>query len=101
MIPIVESIFSLLLGLALAVFGLIQTLSRYPGPAPFEQLAADATALGAVLFFAIGLLAAIGGVAVLIFSMRRLRLRWRYLRQLDGRRSYGDPRDAEFSGGYR
>ena len=53
MIPIVESIFSLLLGLALAVFGLIQTLSRYPGPGPFEQLAADATALTATRLLAI------------------------------------------------
>ena len=101
MIPIVESIFSLLLGLALAVFGLIQTLSRYPGPGPFEQLAADATALNAVLLFAVGLIAALGGLAVLIFSIRRLRFRWRYLRHLTGHRSFGDPRDAEFSGGYR
>jgi hypothetical protein len=83
------------------VFGLIQTLSRYPGPAPFEQLASDATALEAVLFFAIGLVAVIGGLAVLIFSIRRLRFRWRHLRQLTGHRSFGDPRDAEFAGGYR
>jgi len=101
MIPIVESIFYLLLGLALAVFGLIQTLSRYPGPVAFEQLAADATALGAVLLFAIGLIAALGGVAVLLLSIRRLRFRWQYLRQLSGSRSYGDPRDSGFAGDYR
>jgi len=107
MIPFVESILSLLLGVALAVIGLIHSLSRYPGPGPFQQLAADASALGAVLLFAIGIVAALGGLAVLIFSIRRLRFRWRYLRQLTGRatpsahRGYGDPHDPEFSGGYR
>ena len=101
MIPIIESIFALLLGIALTIFGLIHSISRYPGPAAFEQLANCTPALGAVLLFALGVVGTLSGVTVLLFSLRRLRFRWRHLHRLIDHRTYGDPRDGELAGGYR
>jgi hypothetical protein len=80
MTSIFRSVVSLLLGLALAAYGLVHTLTRYPAPAVFDRLANDLPGLGAVLVFALGVAATLGGVLVVVLSIRRLRRGWRLLR---------------------
>jgi hypothetical protein len=107
MTSIFRSAVSLLLGLALAAYGLVHTMTRYPPPAVFDRLAGDLPSLAAVLVFALGVAATLGGVLVVVLSLRRLRRGWRHLRAvtaaptsgLNGRgpiaRGYGYPPDGE------
>jgi hypothetical protein len=68
-----KSLLCCALGIALACFGVVHSVSAYPGPEPFDRLAADLPQLRAVLSFALGVLAALAGLALLILSIRRLR----------------------------
>ena len=106
---IVQSLVSVLLGLALAAYGLVHTVTRYPDPVVFAQVASDLPTLGAVLMFGLGVVATVAGVSVLVLSLRRLRRSWRHLRTVTGARSASasrgyDPEEAdgrEWAGAYR
>lgn len=89
MTSIFQSAFASLLGLALCVLGVVHSVGRYPGPQTFNALAAQLPAIGAALFFALGLAAAAGGAAMLWVSTRRLARHWRHLQQLAGTRRHG------------
>jgi hypothetical protein len=89
MTSIFRSVVSLLLGLALAAYGLVHTLTRYPAPAVFDRLADDLPGIGAVLVFALGVAATLGGVLVVVLSIRRLRRGWRHLRLVTAARANG------------
>lgn len=108
MTSIVQSVFTLLLGIALSFFGVAHSVLRFPGSKAFSQLAAGLPALGSVLLFVLCILAAIAGVVVVVLSTMRLRLRWRYLREVtSGRRprqyhDNGEIEDEErWAGAYR
>ena len=73
MTSVFGSVIGLLMGLALAIYGLVHTFTRYPGPEPFAVLAGNMPALIAVLLFALGVVAIVVGLAVLLGSTRRLR----------------------------
>ena len=89
MIAIFQSVLGLLVGLALAIYGLAHTVTHYPGRPAFAELAGSMPALGAVLFFLLGIVASLVGVLLLVSSVRRLRRRWRYVREVtDRRRDY-------------
>lgn len=91
MTPIFQCLFSCLLGIALAIYGLLHSVSTYPGEDTFARLATDLPSLAAVLVFVLCVLAATAGAIVLVLSLRRLRLRWRHLRQLTASRRHYDP----------
>lgn len=104
MSAILQPFLSIVVGLALACYGLIFSITRYPGQAAFDQLASDLPTLGAVLFFISGVAAVLVGLVVLVLSVRRLRARWRHLAVLTNQRAYAgaDPREErEWSGNYR
>ena len=86
MISMFRSITGLLLGLALAIYGIVHICLHYPGSAPFAALAGNLLALSAVLLFALGLLAIVAGVGVAVTSSRRLSRQWRQLKHLTERR---------------
>lgn len=87
MTSIIQCIFISLIGIALSLFGVIHTVSSYPGSNTFHQFAVCLPALGSVLFFFLCILAAVAGVFVLIWSVRRLRYRWQFLRTVTARHS--------------
>jgi hypothetical protein len=102
MTPIVQPIVSLLVGLALSFYGVAHSVARYPGTAAFARLADVLPSLGAVLLFALGLLAALAGLVLLVRSARLLRTRWRQLAALTARQRYGDAEDGpEWGPAYR
>ena len=98
---IFQSALSILLGLALSLYGLFHAVTRFPGHAAFSQLSGALPSLGAVLFFVLGLLAVAAGVWVLVVSVRRLLRRWRFLREVTARRGYVDEDEREWAGAYR
>jgi hypothetical protein len=80
MTALLHSLFAFLLGLSLVLFGIIHTFTSLPDRTSLTQLVAALPALGSVLLFVLCLGAGVGGVLVTIWSGRRLRYCWRYLR---------------------
>ena len=107
MTSIFRSAISLLLGVALAAYGLVHAVTRFPAPAVFDRLADDLPSLGAVFVFVLGIAATFVGILVVVLLIRRLRRGWRHLRAVtaartsgvNGRgpiaRGYGYPPDGE------
>ena len=95
MTPIFQSLVSVALGLALTTYGLVHTVTRYPQPELFAQVAGNLPTLGAVFMFALGIVATLAGIVVLVLSVRRLRRGWRHLRAVTG-----GPRGMALHGGY-
>lgn len=81
MTSLFNCILSLLLGVALAAYGLVHSLTRYPAPTAIATLAGSLPAIGSVVLFALGVLATVAGLILLFTSARRLRLVWRHLRR--------------------
>lgn len=74
-------ILSILIGLVLSAYGLLHTISGYPGTDVFSRIMADLPTLVAVLTFVLAILATAIGLIVLIVSLRRLRRRWLQVRR--------------------
>jgi hypothetical protein len=86
---IFQSIFAVVMGLALFIYGIIHSVTRYPGSLLFSRLMESLPVVWAVGLFLIGIIVTLAGVALLLFSLRRLRRNWRALRMLtDPRRGY-------------
>lgn len=95
MTSLLQCVFVFLLGLALTLFGLVHSYTSFPGHTAFSQLAAAFPAMGSVLLFVLCLFASVAGIFVLVWSSRRLRYQWRFLRQVTARRQ---PRPYHASG---
>jgi len=65
-------VLSLLLGLALAAFGLGHSVGTYPGAGVLSALTAALPALGAALSFAGGLVGSLVGLVLALVAVRRL-----------------------------
>lgn len=77
-----HSIFALLLGLALTLFGTAYGVTQYPGGSTFAQLIEAIPALVSVLLFTLCVISALAGIVMLVVSHKRLRQRWQYLREV-------------------
>src|SRR4051812_18072690 len=88
MTSLIRSVFAFALGLALAFFGLVHSVTHYPGRTAFAGLVAALPTVGAVLFFALGVLACLTGAGLLAWSTRHVRYRWRYVREATSRPRY-------------
>ena len=69
---IIQPLLSIVLGLILSFFGLFHSITRFPPPTVFSQLAIMLPTLGTVLFFALGVSGFVVGVLMLVLSARRL-----------------------------
>ena len=102
MTSIVQSIFAFLLGLALSLLGIVHSFSKYPGARAFAAFVAGLPSLGSVLFFVLGIVAAMAGIILLFTSVRRLRHRWHYLQRVtSGRPRHEIDEEQEYAGAYR
>lgn len=90
-----QPVFSVLIGIALAIYGTIHTITHYPGGAAFAVLWASLPSLGAFAVFALGIAAVIAGLLLLIFGARSTRRRWQRLRYVMQRPVDHDPYDDE------
>lgn len=79
---LIQPVTTLLIGIAMAVYGLVHAITQFPDPAAFSSLVANLPAFSAVLLFALGLLALIAGVVLTVIGVRNLRRRWRRFGQL-------------------
>lgn len=93
MLNVFAPILNTILGLLLALFGLIHTLATYPGTAAFSALWASLPTLGSVGFFVLGIIAVIIGLVLLYRGIDRSRRRWRQVRSAVDRSP--EPREIE------
>src|SRR4051812_21221989 len=98
---IVRPALSILLGLALTLYGIFHAVTRYPGSDAFAQLAEALPLLARVLLFVLGIVAAAAGAVLLLCNAKRLRYGCRHLQRLTGRTAYGPRDDLEWSPEYR
>lgn len=105
MLHVFAPLLNTLLGILLALFGVIHTLATYPGGAAFASLWASLPTLGSVGFFALGLVAVIVGLILLYRGIERSRRRWRQVRSAvdrpPGRREIEDEDEWEQRYAYR
>ena len=99
MLEFARPILSLMIGLALAVYGVVHIVMRFPAPSVFEAFIVNLPHVMAVLLFLIGIAAVIGGLIILTAGVRGLRGRLREINQTYGRpaarpRHYEEDPDA-------
>ncbi len=87
MFAFIQPLVSLLIGVALSLYGLIHSSTHYPGAGLLYQLWQSMPALTAVFIFTLGLLAVVCGLTLVLSGVHGLRKRYR---QID--RAYSDPR---------
>lgn len=87
MIAFLQPLASLLIGLALSIYGLSHSSTHYPGSAGFHALWQSLPALSSVFIFMLGLTALACGLGLVLAGVQGLRKRYR---QID--RAYAEPR---------
>ena len=93
---IVRPALSILVGLALTLYGVFHAIIRYPGSAAFAQIREGLPALGHVALFVLGIAAALSGLFLLVRNLKQLRYGWRHLQRITRQPAYaGD--DPEWS----
>ena len=97
MTRIVQPTLSLLIGLAMAVYGLIHAATHLPAGEHIRTLWASMPAAGAVGLFLLGLVAVITGVALIVTSGQALRRRVRQVDRALGAGPIADVRDPDFA----
>ena len=86
MIQFIQPLLSAIVGLMLAIYGVVHTITRYPGASSFAQFWASLPGVMAVAVFFIGVVAVIAGVLLLVSGFRGVRRRWRQIQVAYGRR---------------
>jgi len=74
------------LGLALLAYGAAHPIRSYPGPEVFRAVLSHVPEAASIGLFLLGVLAAIGGVALMCSGGRGVRERWSAIE-----RAYGEP----------
>ena len=82
MLEFMQPILSMLIGVAMSIFGLIHTWYRFPSPVVWAQFLIAVPQLGAVLLFATCLAVSILGVAMLLVGAGGVRRRRQQIRSL-------------------
>lgn len=77
-----QPVTTLLIGIAMAIYGLVHSVSQFPDPVAFTNLVANLPAFSSVLLFVLGLLAFAAGIVLVVLGIRSMRRRWRRFGQL-------------------
>lgn len=110
MLELAQPLLQSLTGVALFLYGAIHLVTRYPGGQAFSQFLLAVPDVLVVLLFALGFLAVISGVLLLVKGVRGVRQHWRELDKAISQRkpritttyrpqppqpSYADPDDED------
>ena len=87
MIAFLQPLISLLIGIALSIYGLSPSSTHYPGTSNFYALWQSLPALSSVFIFMLGLAAVACGLGLVLAGVQGIRRRYR---QID--RAYSGPR---------
>ena len=81
MLHLLQPIASVLIGVAMAAYGLIHAVTRFPESTAFASLLANLPAVTAVVVFLVGVVAVFVGVYLVVTGTRRFRVRWLHFNQ--------------------
>lgn len=105
MFQLLQPVVTLILGLALSVYGLTHSAQHYPGYTGFYALWQSLPALSSILVFGLGIVAVLSGLALVLTAAQGLRQRYRQLDHalhLPGRARHEQDYDEDERGyGYR
>ena len=102
MLDLLKPLASLCIGLAMAGYGLVHAVVKFPGSDTFTTLAKNMPAMTAVLMFVLGLVACVAGVVLTLLGGRNMRRRWQRFNDLARHVSRGsDHEDERYEAGYR
>jgi hypothetical protein len=96
MIQFAQPLFSLFVGLALSVYGLIHSATHVPAAGQLHMFYSALPSFGSVLIFLLGVIAVCGGLSLLANGVQGLKKRKQQLSQIYGRTArepYGDEDD--------
>ncbi len=82
MSQLLQAFLSVLIGVAMAIYGIVHAVTQFPSPVAFASLADNMPAVIAVLLFLLGLVAFIAGIVITILGARNLRRRWYRFNQI-------------------
>ena len=105
MFYLLRSIASLFVGVAMTVYGLVHSVTRFPGGDAFAALAANMPAVTSVLVFVLGIAAVVAGIVLIVIGIKQTRRRWRRFNQVarhvEDRPSCEADDDGEWEPAYR
>ena len=103
MIQFAYPLINLIVGLALAVYGLIHAATHVPASTQLQMFYAAVPSLLAVLVFLLGVVAVCGGLSLLASGVQGLKKRKRVIGRIYGpaREPYADEDDDERGNYYR
>lgn len=82
MTQLIQPITTLLIGIALTLYGIVHAIVQFPDPVAFTSLIANLPAVTAVLIFILGLVAFAAGIVLIVLGIRNTRRRWRRFGQI-------------------
>ncbi len=82
MSQLLQPILSLLVGVALTIYGIVHAVTQFPDPSAFANLVANLPAFSSVLMFILGLIAFAVGIVLVVIGIRNMRRRWRRFGQI-------------------
>ena len=82
MLHLFQPLASLSVGVAMTIYGLVHSITRYPGSQAFTTLAANMPAITSVLLFLLGVMAFVAGVLLIIVGVKTFQRRWRRFREV-------------------
>ncbi len=101
MLQLVQPILSTVIGLMLAIYGLVHSFTYYPGGGVFAQLWASLPSIGSMLVFLIGVLALVAGLVLLYLGLNRARRRWKFMGKAMNHPSADMDEDQQYGPGYQ
>ena len=79
---LIQPVTTLLIGIAMTIYGIVHAITQFPDPHAFSNLVAHLPALMSVLMFALGLIAFAAGIVLVVLGVRNMRRRWRRFGQI-------------------
>ena len=79
---LVQPLTTLLIGIAMTIYGVVHAITKFPDPVAFSNLMANLPAFSSVLLFVLGLLAFAAGIVLFVVGVRNMRRRWRRFGQI-------------------
>ncbi len=96
---LIQPLTTLLIGIAMTIYGIAHAVMQFPDPVAFTQLMANLPAFSSVLLFILGLLAFAAGIVLVVMGVRNMRRRWRRFGQI-ARHVESQPQYADDDGGW-
>ena len=95
MLQLLSPIASLFVGIAMTIYGIVHSITRFPGGDAFATLAANMPAVMSVLVFLLGIFAFAVGIVLMVIGIKKTLQRWRQFNRIAHQVGDNPPYDEE------